>query len=186
MNDETKVALETVPNVWYVQMQAPGIAYSVIHLSLPADDALAEATVQRAVWLAKVLKDEYDATFYPPFIETQQGGSAGPRVQVLHNGNVNIAPTPDEQYAPSEPVRVPLDAHGNEQSHGSGAGDAVAFYCPEHNVEVKPSVRNKTMEFDADLGYEIAASWFHTLPDGKTHSVWRSKLGKRVATGASR
>lgn len=84
--------------------------------------------------------------------------------------------------APAQPLPRPSSA-APAQGRPSQAG--VTFKCPEHGDELRPSVRNKTMDYVEELGMELPASWFHSGPDGRTCSVYLSRLRPQLEGAAA-
>ena len=104
----------------------------------------------------------------------------------------NTVPTDRERGDPAEPP-PPEPPRGAQEGRGDSQGPhreirqpgrpqqpqgnrwGITLLCPEHRVELVPSVKNRTMDFIDELGQEIPASWFHKLADGKSHSVYQTK-----------
>jgi hypothetical protein len=69
---------------------------------------------------------------------------------------------------------------GNGRSEGAQRrsqqqGYPMRLECPKHQgEELRPSVRNKEMDYIDQIDMEIPASWFHTGPDGKSCSSYQS------------
>src|SRR5262249_28629936 len=121
---------------------------------------------------AVTMEDSYRATLADDAQSTdepQYDGDPGPQ----EAPPAFVRPT---NSAPRQTARP--STHGG--SRGGGSGDTsnpygVTLRCPEHGDILRPSVRNKDMDWIEELGKEIPASWFHTGPDGKTCSVYQSR-----------
>jgi len=78
-------------------------------------------------------------------------------------------PRDDRREAPRGSQRPQQGRGGDSNQYG------ITLKCPDHGAILRPSVRNKNMDYIEDLGKEIPASWFHTGPDGRTCSVYQSR-----------
>lgn len=147
----------------YIQIQVPGVPYSVVRVELTDDLG---ADVAKAIGAALELQAAHADAF-----------NAAPGLDPRPYDD-NLSPD-YHPNAPSAPRFRPAPSNGSAQ-----AGNQWGFYCQQHNADLMPSVKNKTVEWDDAVQAEVPASWFHTLPDGKSCSVWRSKAGIRQAVGA--
>ncbi len=86
--------------------------------------------------------------------------------------------TPQGERVNPNPAPPPQQPPARQGAPQNGAG--YKMFCPDHTdgggnrAELRPSGKNKNVDFDEELGKEIPASWYHSLVEGGTHSVWRS------------
>lgn len=149
----------------YIQFGVEGVPFSAIRVELSGDIG---ADVATAIGAALELQAAYRDAFH---------GEEVPSRDVQYEP-FDI-PNADHPNAPRPQQRAPQP---NPMPNSSSYGGA-RFFCPIHNEEVRPSIKNKTMEWDDAVQMEIPASWFHTVGD-KTCSVWRSKLQIRLPEAA--
>jgi hypothetical protein len=143
----------------YIQIPVPGIAYSAARIPFLEKH-------EDYAWYLDAL-----AVFIKAY-ETRFG-------QMANRSAADPGPPPAD-YAPPPsnpaPVRPQGGSRPSQGPQNGGNNYGVRLLCGEHgNAELRPSVKNKNMDFIEDLGREIPASWFHTTPDGKTHTVYQSK-----------
>lgn len=152
----------------YIQFQVPGLQYSVVRIDIdPAvDDDAIIAQIDRAAWFADVLANSITARF-----ATIPAGAPEPAYDDIPEPNHPNAPRPQQRAQQPNPMPS-MNNYGGAK-----------FYCPIHNEELRPSLRNKTMDWDDALQMDVPASWFHTV-DGKTCSVYRSKAQIRMPAHA--
>jgi hypothetical protein len=139
----------------FIQINVPGVAYSAVFVPLWAEDF--------GPYFEQIAKfrDAYLGRFSEP-VNMADPGPPPP----------SYAPPPSNP-APARPQGGSRPSQG-PQNGGNNYG--VRLLCGEHgNAELRPSVKNKNMDYIEDLGRAIPASWFHTTPDGKTHTVYQSK-----------
>jgi hypothetical protein len=147
-----------VPREEYIQINVPGIAYSVVFVPLWAEDF--------APYFEQIEKfrQAHANAFSEAVSEAAPSGPPPP----------STVPPWQPPQAAQRPQNAAPAQRGQQQNGGNSYG--VTLLCGEHdNAQLRPSVKNKDMDFIDDLGREIPASWFHTLPDGKTHTVYQSK-----------
>src|SRR3990167_5626332 len=115
----------------YIKFQVPGLPYSVV--SVP----LTEAWIDFAVDMAKHLSEKYAEAFpqEPPPYE-REAGDPGPREteRVADPEDNRVRPPQGAQQAP-------------QRQQGASNPYGVTLRCPEHGDILRPSVKNKNMDY---------------------------------------
>lgn len=152
-NDEALTVPDDLPTN-YLKFQVPGFPYSVV--SVPLTDEWIRHGVASARLVADLLTEAFPENGQPDDHEYTR------------------EPYPERNDAPrgrQEPRQGGSRPSGGQTANRYG----ITLKCPDHGDVLVPSTRNKDMDWIEDIGKEIPASWFHSLPDGKTHTVYQSK-----------
>jgi len=132
----------------FVGLPIPGTQYATVHVWLGSSDEKVREALERARRWAEIWASVFG----------ESGRAPQERPSPVHG--VIQPPYEQQRSAPA-------------QARSGGTG-LPRLLCPEHNVELQPSVKNRATDFVEGEG-EIHASWFHQLPKGGTHTVYQSK-----------
>lgn len=146
-----------------IRLAFPNVAYSYLEITLDNDEDFPDLS-NLIAWM-----ETTDSAYLDTFAPNQNG-----RNPEAHEIDDDEPPHPADARSESQPARRPQQ--GRNGGKPGGAQFGVRVTCMEHNADCRPSMKNKTIEFDEGVGKDIPASWFHSLGEGQgTCSVWRSR-----------